>query len=93
MKFKYDELINDNNSMMEMCHFDLNLFLSNGSLTFSLGPIAILDPDGLRREVDHWRSEVAELRRKNYDLEVMLGQVKNERKMLQIKLRSMTKAR
>jgi len=58
-----------------------------------IGPIAILDPDGLRREVDHWRSEVAELRRKNYDLEVLLGQVKNEKKMLQIKLRSMTKAR
>jgi hypothetical protein len=57
------------------------------------GPIAILDPDGLRREVDHWRSQVSELQQKNYDLEVQLAQSKNERRKLQLKVKAITKSR
>jgi hypothetical protein len=43
--------------------------------------------------VDHWRSEVSDLQRKNYELEVALAQMRNDKKRLQMKLRAVTKAR
>ena len=57
------------------------------------GPIAILDPDGLKREVEHWRTQVEELQKKNYDLEVKLAHSKNEKRKLQLKVKAMVKAR
>jgi hypothetical protein len=57
------------------------------------GPIAILDPDGLKKETETWREKYVSLQSTKFNLDVKMNEAKTERKRLLQKIKALTKAR